>query len=332
MQKKILVFILIVLSTFLLSGCNKDPKPYIKNQFAMDTLIEITAYGDNAKSATEETLSEFKRIETLTNQFDENSQISQINKSAGKAPVVVDKDVIEMIKIATERSQKLSGALDITIGPLTKLWSIGKNGDFIPRDDEIAELLNLVDYKLIVIDENKNTVFLPKENMSLDLGAVAKEYATLKMYNILKQRGIKSALINSGGNIRTLGLKPDGNPWRIGIQDPRDPDKIAASITLSPWNMLETSGDYQRFFEKDGIRYSHILNPKTGKPANEVMSVTVISNSENNNYMLATSLFVLGPEKGKELIKQFPGAEAVWITNKKEIITTDGLKNSITIE
>ncbi|MDL2280868.1 FAD:protein FMN transferase [Selenomonadales bacterium OttesenSCG-928-I06] len=330
MRKKIALIMIISLSLVLLSGCKKEAKPYVTTQFAMDTVIEITAYGDNAKIATDQALAEFKRIESLTNQFAKNSQISQINQAAGEYPVVVDKDVIEMIKTANDRAKKLDGALDITIGPLTKLWSVGKKGDFVPSDEEIAELLDLVDYKLIIIDENESTVYLPKKGMRLDLGAVAKEYGTLKICNILKQNNITSALINAGGNIRTIGTRPDGTPWRIGIQDPRNPDKIAAIITLTNWNMLETSGDYQRFFEKDGIRYSHILNPKTGKQPNEVMSVTVISNSENNNYMLATSLFVLGPEKGKELIKQFPDTEAVWITSNKDIITTDGLGNELT--
>ena len=332
MRKKIALIIIIFLSLFLLSGCKKEPKPYVTTQFAMGTVIEITTYGDNAKNATDQAMAEFKRIESLTNQFDENSQISQINKAAGEHPVVVDKNVLKMIKTAIDRAEKLGGALDITIGPLTNLWSVGKKGDYVPSDDEISKLIDLVNYKLIIIDENKSTVFLPKKGMRLDLGAVAKEYGTLQVRNILRQNGITSALINAGGNIRTIGSRPDGNPWRIGIQHPRNPGKAAAIITLTNWNMLETSGDYQRFFEKDGVRYSHILNPKTGKQPREVMSVTVISNSENDNYMLATSLFVLGPDKGKALIQQFPGTEAVWITNNKDIITTNGLGNHLTKE
>ncbi|MDR1702280.1 MAG: FAD:protein FMN transferase [Sporomusaceae bacterium] len=307
------------------------PQQYKETRFMMDTVIEITAYGGNAATAVPKVMAEFQRIQNLTNQFDENSQVAQINRLAGEEPVAVDKTLMEMLKRANANSVKLNGALDVTVGVLTNLWGVGRKGDFVPEQAQIDTLLPFVDYKLLKIDETKNTVYLPQKGMRIDLGAVAKEYATYRAVQILKEAGINSALINAGGDIRVIGLRPDGNPWRIGVQDPRQSDGIRAKIDLTEWDSLETSGDYQRFFEKDGVRYSHILDPKTGKQPREVTSVTVVSNSAADNYMLATALFVLGVEKGQEVLKKFPGAEAIWVTNDNKTVITPGLAGKVEI-
>lgn len=323
------VLIIMVLSTGCLSSSLFAPKPYKETQFLMDTIVEITAYGPNAEQGVAAAFSEFQRLHTLTNNFDENSQLSQINQMAGKSKVVVDPDLIQIIAFSQEVSEKLGDSFDITVGPLTKLWGIGHKGEYIPTQAEIDKVLPLVNYHLVQLDPVNHTVYLPKEGMSLDLGGIAKGYATDKVIEILKAKGITSALVNAGGDVRVIGNKPDGKPWRIGVQNPRQADGISAKLALTQWDTMETSGDYQRFIMKDGIRYSHILNPRTGWQPREVASVTMVNNSSTYGDILSKPIFVLGVERGLEILKKFPGTEAVIVTMDGKIIVTPGLEGKI---
>ncbi|CQR71107.1 Thiamine biosynthesis lipoprotein ApbE precursor [Sporomusa ovata DSM 2662] len=324
----LLIFLLIV-STGCSTGSLFSAKPYKETQFLMDTIIEITAYGNGSEEGVKAAFAEFKRISELTNRFDESSQVSKINQAAGKEKVQVDPDVITMLKLARSRSEQLNGALDVSVGALTELWSVGHKGEFVPSDSEIKALLPLVNFTLIEIDDQANTVFLLKPGMRIDLGAVAKGYADRKAIDTLKAHGIKSALVNAGGDVRVIGKRPDGQPWRIGVQDPRDSEGIAAKLALADWDVLETSGDYQRFFIKDGVRYSHIIDPHTGYQPQGVASVTIVAKAENNVDILSTAIFVLGVEKGQELLKQYPGTEAIFITTDGKKIITPGLEGKI---
>jgi thiamine biosynthesis lipoprotein len=288
-------------------------KPYKETQFLMDTIIEITAYGPNKEDAVKKAFEEFKRIQSMSDRFNSESQVSQINRMAGISPIAVDSDLIQMINASIGISKKTDGAFDITIGPLTELWGIGHKGDFIPTQEEIDTVLPLVDYRKIQVDSINNTVYLPQKGMKLDLGGLAKDYAINKAITALKANGITSALVNAGGDIQVIGTKPDGKPWRIGVQDPRNSEGVIAKITLNNWNMVQTSGDYQRFFIKDGIRYAHILNPKTGRQPTEVASVTLVYNDTDISKDIASSGFlVLGLEQGMAAVKQIPGIEALF--------------------
>lgn len=325
----ILLVFLLAISTGCSTGNLFSDKPYKETQFLMDTIIEITAYGKGNEAAVTAAFAEFKRIHELTNRFDESSQVSKINQAAGKEKVQVDPDIIAMLKLARSRSEQLNGALDVSVGALTELWSVGHKGEFVPSDAEIKALLPLVNFRLIEIDDKANTVFLPKPGMRIDLGAVAKGYADRKAIDALKAHGIKSALVNAGGDVRVIGKRPDGQPWRLGVQDPRDSEGIAAKLALTDWDVLETSGDYQRFFIKDGVRYSHIIDPRTGYQPREIASVTIVAKAENNVDILSTALFVLGVEKGQELLKQYPGTEAIFITSDGKKVITPGLEGKI---
>lgn len=325
----VLMLVFLAGSVGCLPGGLFAPKPYKETQFVMDTIIEITAYGKGNEAAVKAAFAEFKRINDLTNRFDENSQVSKVNQAAGKDRVMVDADVIAMLKLARSRSEQLNGALDVTIGALTELWGVGHKGEFVPRDAEIQALLPLVNFRLVEIDDQANTVFLPKPGMRLDLGAVAKGYANRKAIDALKAHGITSALVNAGGDVRIIGKRPDGQSWRIGVQDPRDTEGIAAKLALSDWDVLETSGDYQRFFMKDGVRYSHIIDPRSGYQPREVASVTIVAKSENYVDILSTAMFVLGVEKGRKLLEQYPGTEAIFITSDGKKIITPGLTGKI---
>lgn len=300
---RILISVLLIFLLAISAGCSSGslfaPKQYKETQFLMDTIIEITAYGSDSEAGVKAAFAEFKRINELTNRFDENSQVSKINQAAGKGKVQVDPDVITMLKLARSRSEQLNGAFDVTIGALTELWGIGHKGEFVPSDAEIKAQLPLVDFRLLEIDDKANTVFLPKTGMKIDLGAVGKGYANRKAIDALKAHGVKSALVNAGGDVRVIGKRPDGQPWRIGVQDPRNSEGIAAKLALTEWDVLETSGDYQRYFIKDGVRYSHIIDPRTGYQPREVASITIVAKSENYVDILSTAMFVLGVEKGR---------------------------------
>lgn len=333
MARRLLAAVVIIIALFI-SGCLSNigaPKAYKETQFLMDTVVEITAYGPDAEKAVKAAFEEFQHLHALTNNFDENSQVSKINQMAGKEKVTVDPDLVKIIKFSQEASEKLGGSFDITIGPLTQLWGIGHKGDYVPSQAEIDNILPLVDYRLLEVDAASNTVYLPKPGMMLDLGAIAKGYATDQAVEVLKSKGIKSALVNAGGDVRVIGNKPDGKPWRIGIQHPRDPDGISAKLALTNWDTMETSGDYQRFMMKDGTRYSHILDPRTGWQPREVASVTIVNSSSTYGDILSKPIFVLGVEKGLEILKQFPGNEAVIVTLDGNIIVTPGLEGKIEI-
>ncbi|WP_371363608.1 FAD:protein FMN transferase [Sporomusa rhizae] len=334
MLRRLVCISLICLMLFSLVGCSPtalfSPKPYKDTQFLMDTIIEITAYGSNKEAAVKSAFDEFQRIQSISDRFNPESQLSKINQMAGIAPVQVDSDLVKMINDAITISEKTDGAFDITIGPLTELWGIGHKGEFVPSQAEINKVLPLVNYRKIQVDSNNNTVYLPEKGMSLDLGGVAKDYALTRAAAILKSLGIKSALINAGGDIQVIGTRPDGKPWRIGVQDPRNSEGVIAKVTLTNWNMMQTSGDYQRYFIKDGVRYAHILNPKTGRQPTEIASTTLVYNDVDVPNDIASSGFiVLGLERGMEALKQFPGVEAIIVTTDGKVITTPGLKDNV---
>ncbi|MBP2651758.1 MAG: apbE [Firmicutes bacterium] len=298
----------------------------------MDTIIEITAYGPDSEAGVNAAFEEFKQIQKLSDHFDAESQVTKINQQAGIAPVSVSDELIEMINYANSISQKTDGAFDITIGPLTELWGIGHKDDYIPTQQEIDNVLPLIDYRKIKIDQANRTVYLPQAGMKLDLGGIGKDYALYKAAAALKSCGVKSALINAGGDISVIGSKPDGTPWRIGVQDPRDTENVIAKFPLSPWNTSQTSGDYQRFFIKDNIRYAHILNPRTGHQPTELASVTLVYNDDevySGGDIASSGFMILGLEKSLAALQTFPGVEAIFVTTDGQVIITPGLKAKI---
>jgi len=301
----------------------------------MDTIIEITAYGSNNEVAVGAAFDEFKRIQAISDRFNPDSQISEINRMAGISPVKVSPDLIKMINDSVDVSKKTDGAFDISVGSLTELWGIGHKGEFVPTQEEINSILPLVNYQMIQVNTKDETVYLPKVGMKLDLGGVAKDYALNKAIEILKTYDIKAALLNAGGDIQVIGKKPDGNSWRIGVQDSRNTDGVIAKVTLNSWNTAQTSGDYQRFFIKDGVRYAHILNPKDGRQPSEIASVTLVykdSEIYNTGDIASSGFLVLGLEKSMEALKKFPGVEAIFVTTDGKVVVTPGLKDNVELE
>lgn len=328
--------IILLITAALAAACRPGgwtaTKPYNETQFLMDTVVEITAYGPGAEQAVKAAFAEFKRLQDISSNFDPASQLSQINQAAGRNKVKVDPDLIAMLQRADELAEKLDGAFDVTIGPLTDLWGIGRKGDYIPPQADIDKVLPLVNYRLLEVDNAAGTVFLPKEGMKIDLGGIAKGYAVDKAILVLKNHGVKSALINAGGDVRVIGRRPDGNPWRIGVMHPRKADAIIAKLALTDWDTMETSGDYQRYIMHDGVRYAHILDPRTGRQPRQLASVTVVLNNSADGDIFSTALFILGPERGMASLRKFPGVEAIMVADDGKVLVSPGLEGKAEIE
>jgi thiamine biosynthesis lipoprotein len=326
------LFAVCCLLIVLFASCSvKKEKIYRKTMIRMDTLVAISVVADSperADAAINSAFDEIGSLGRLLNFFSASSELSSINKNAGISEVRVSPVTLDVIEKAIYVSENTNGAFDPTIGPEISLWDFHSRK--IPDDKTIRERLPLVNYRLIKVDKNKSTVYLEKKGMLMDLGAIAKGYAADKAVEELKKKGIKAGLVAVAGDIRAFGLKPDGKPWRIGIRSPRprnNGDEIMATVELTDM-AISTSGDYERYFISDGKRYHHILDPKTGRSADGCRSVTVIAKKGFQTDAFSTGVFVLGPEKGKEVLKHM-GFDGVIVEKSGNIETTPGLKGRI---
>ena len=259
--------------------------------------------------------------------------MNRLNSMAGKDYIKISPETFFVLETARKYSELSKGKFDITIGPLVKAWAIGTDNARIPEQKEVDSLLPLVSYNDIVLNKSTLKAGLARKNQIADLGGIAKGYAGDEAVKILKKNGISSAFINIGGNVVTFGKKPDGSLWKIAIQNPRSGDGNFIGILNVASKAIVTSGDYERYFIKNGVRYHHILDPSTGYPAeSDLIAVTVVYDKSVDADALSTSLFILGMKRGYELIKTINGAEAVFITQKHEIYITKALKNIFTFK
>lgn len=287
----------------------------------MGTVVEIQILegdGQNYPVAFEKAFDEIRRIDSLFSDYKDSSSISLINRlDSGK--VVLPKEVVALIKKALKISAETSGAFDVTVGGLVKLWGFKDETYHIPAKDSILMVMKNTGYSnLEVVDDS---TIIKKKNSQLDLSGIAKGYAVDMAYSVLKGSGIKSFLINAGGEIRGMG-----EDWKTGVQDPFTEQGIV-EIIVPGEKAVATSGNYQNYFEVDKIRYCHLFDPRTGFPADKVVSVTVISDDVTLADALATAFFVIGIEKSKELLKRFPGSEFLIIDKDGKKFYSDGFKN-----
>lgn len=334
-MKKNLLVLLIFAALLNLAACaGRKPAVYKKTKPLMDTLVTITVVTNSegeAEKAIDDALSTIDRFSGLINFFSDRSELAQINGDAGIRPVRVSPDTLGVIERAVFIAEKSGGAFDPTIGPETRMWDFSKK--IRPPDASIREKLGLVNYRDILVDREKSTVFLRRKGMMLDLGGIAKGYAADMALENLKRNGITAGLVAAAGDIRAFGLKPDGTPWNIGIKNPRQnskADELIARARLTG-KAISTSGDYERYFIEHGRRYHHLLDPKTGYPAGGCRSVTVISDSGLYADGFSTAVFVSGPEKGMRLVTD-AGVDALIIDKDGGIHTTPGLKGLVTFE
>lgn len=279
----------------------------------MGTLVEISAFDNDeskVQSAIQSAFDEIQRLEKLMSTHILNSEISKINQSAGTRPVPVSPEVLEVIDRALYWAKQTNGALDISIGPVQDLWGFEGDHPSLPDKNTLAQKLSKVGYDKIRLDHQ--TVLLQEKGMHLHLGAIAKGYAVDRAIKILQEKNIHHAFINAGGDLKTLGNRPDKTAWKIGLQHPRKPESVLASFSLSG-KAVATSGDYQKYFDQEGIRYHHIMNPKTGYPVTGIMSATVVTDTVMDADALSTAVFVMGVEKGLAFIDSLENTEGLII-------------------
>jgi len=292
----------------------------------MGTMIEIILMDDDEGSADQAVLQAFqemKRIETLMSSWIDSSDVTRINRSAGKEWVKVSPETMEVIKKAKEISELSEGAFDITVAPLVDLWRKAREKKTPPSVEDVKGKLDLVNFRNIGIDP-KGRVFLKKEGMAIDLGGIAKGHAVDKAFNVLRSLGYNNLIVNAGGDLRIGGTK-NNQPWSIGIQNPREPQKILTTIPLSDV-AVATSGDYQKFFIYQGKQYHHIVNPKNGFPTEGCQSVTIVTKDCITADGLATAIFVLGPKKGYALCQKLDGVDCLIVYEEGKIIRSPNLK------
>jgi thiamine biosynthesis lipoprotein len=298
----------------------------------MGTLVEITVVAPE-NQATADAMSgafqEMRRIEKLMSRRMEGSAVWQVDQAAGKTPVIVNEDVLSVIRVALEVSRLSGGGFDVTVGSLVDLWNRCWRESRVPSKQEVEATLRLVDHQNLEMDERKKTLFLKREGMGLTLGGIAKGYAVDQAFRFLEDRGIKDFIINAGGDLRARGTKL-GAPWVVGIQDPRDKSRIMATMRVKD-AAVATSGDYERYFTKDGVRYHHILNPRTGFPARQCQSVTILCDELIWADALATATFVLGPKRGMALLEELPDAEALIVDGKGKMTLSSGMEGRISL-
>jgi len=327
LKKSHILFLLVI----LIYGCSHEPqlKVYKKFRIVMDTVVTITVVSPSEKDAETAINAAFSVIERLDKSlsvFSPDSEISKINKSAGVDFVKVSEDTYQLINAAIKIAQVSDGAFDPTIGPIVNLWDFVKKVK--PHPDKIRDRLSLVNYKDVLFDDSDMSVKLKNKGMALDLGGIAKGFAADKAVLSLKTSGIKAGIVACAGDIKVFGKKPDMKNWLVGIRSPRGkPEDLNAVLSLNDL-AVSTSGDYERYFIINDIRYHHLLDPKTGSPAIGFQSVSIVNTQGVNTDSLSTAVFVLGPQKGLELVNKMK-LMAYMVYSDGSVYVTDNLKELI---
>jgi thiamine biosynthesis lipoprotein len=293
----------------------------------MDTVMQLTAYGDAAPEGLAAAGAAIERLERLVSVTREDSEVYRANSRPGQA-LPVSEDTALLIENALRIGARTGGALDISVYPIVKAWGFTTDGYRIPSDGELAALLASVDYTAIEYERDAQTLRVP-EGMQIDLGSIAKGYSGDLAAEALRASGVRSALLSLGGNIQTLGAKPNGEPWRVAVRDPEDAELYAGAIDVTD-KAVVTSGGYERYFTgENGEIYWHIMDPATGRPARSgLISVTVVGTSGMECDALSTALFVLGAEGAAAYWREYGGFDAVLITENREIWITEGIERA----
>lgn len=316
MKRLILPFFALV---FLLTACGRDPAQ--QQFFAMDTVMSITAYGNGAEEAVTAAMAKVNTLETLLSRTRKGSDIDLLNANR---TATVSSDTANVLSLALEWNRKTNGAFDVTIAPVVTAWGFGGADEHrIPSQEKLNELLTLVDSDMLTLDGS--IAHLSKADMEVDLGGIAKGYAASQAEQVIRDYGVESALLDLGHNITVIGSKPDGSAWRIAVQDPANNSSMVGVLSLRDCSAV-TSGGYQRYFEQDGQTYHHIIDPRTGYPADSgIVSATVVCSDSGLADLLSTAVFVLGVEDALTLWRTEGGFDLVLVTNDSTVVVTEGL-------
>lgn len=324
-----------VIAIMVLAACERAPEmgTYKKSAEVMYTTVTITVVADGpdvADRAIDAAFAEIARLEGLLSFWTETSEIAALNREAGRGPVRLSDETYEIVARAMEISRETDGAFDGTIGPVIREWDF--KTQTLPDPEALARAIKRVDYRRIRMDSAARTAYLESAEMSFDTGGIAKGYAADRAVGALKANGIRAGIVAVAGDVRVFGTRQNGSRWRVGIRDPRgEPEDLIASIDLGGAGSdeaISTSGDYERYFVRDGVRYHHLLDPRTGMPAEGSMSVTVVAPKAVLTDGYATGVFVLGPEKGIALLERL-GLGGVIITADGRRLVTRNLESRV---
>lgn len=319
------VMALVCLVLMTVTGCGSTPisEKETAEIFAMDTIMDLTVYGESASELLTEARQLVQKYEGLFSVNTRTSDVAKLNQSSGRA-VQVSPETYELIQKSIEISKKTEGLFDISIYPLVRAWGFTKEEYRVPEPEELGRLLEKVDASKIRLEPD-NRVTLP-EGMEIDLGGIAKGYLSQKLTELFQEGGAQAAVVSLGGNVQTFGKKPDGTPFMVGITDPSDGTSVLGTIRIGEKAVI-TSGSYQRYFEKNGKVYHHIIDKRTGAPAqSDLTSVTVIGEDGVTADSLATALFVMGKERAVQFAASHPEIQLVLVDTESQVWTSEGIE------
>lgn len=310
------------------------PSPVARVWEVMGTLLEVTVWEPDsarARAALAAARAAVLRVDTLMSVYKPESELSTVNRRAGSdTSTVVSPETAAVLEAALRCAELSGGALDVTVGPVVDAWGFYREQGAVPPAAVLDSVRALVGYRQVEYDPATRRVRLPLRGMRLDFGAVAKGYAVDRAIEAVRAQGIGRATVDLGGNLGFLGTAPEGGDWPVGVRDPREVGSLAARLAVQG-GAVATSGDYERFFEHDGVRYSHIIDPRTGWPSRGVEGVTVVAPDGITSDALSTALFVLGPERGCPVARA-ARVEALWITATGAVVFTPGLAGRVELD
>ena len=315
---------ILLAALLLFTGCTAKPEDYETEFFAMDTVMTVHLYGaKQAQSLGQTLIQQINTLDAALSVTRPANDVSRLNAGESLTPSPV---VIDLLNLTLALSDRTGGCLDPTVYPVVKLWGFTTGEYHVPSEAEIAETLQYCGVQHI---HRENETLRLDQGSALDFGAVAKGYAAELCANQLTDAGV-NGILALGGNIQTVGSKPDGSPWRVGVTDPTDPSRSVAVLNLTGSNAVVTSGGYQRYFEENGQRYSHIMDPATGKSAKSgLSSVTIVADSGFLADGLSTALYVMGPARAEDFWRSSDDFECVLITDDGKMLVTEGLADKI---
>lgn len=312
----------------LFSVVCSEQQPYKRTLKLMGSRFDVTVVAKDSNEGNkyiDTAVAEITRIEKLISSWDANSQTSDINRNAGIKPVTVDSELFELMERAIGISKLTDGAFDISYASMDRIWKFDGSMTVMPSEEEITTSVSKVGYQNIILDKENSTIFLKLEGMKIGFGAIGKGYAADKAKDLLISKGVPSGIINASGDMNTWGKQPDGSEWKVAITNPMDKNKVFALLPINNGAVV-TSGNYEKFVNFNGKRYTHIIDPRTGYPSSGIISVTVFAPKAELADALATSVFVMGKEAGLDRINQLPIIECIIIDDKGNITKSKNIE------
>jgi thiamine biosynthesis lipoprotein len=308
--------------TMSLPAIHKKAMKLMGNRFEISVVSEDEAL---AETMIGRAVDEIRRIEKLLTTFDQSSQTNQVNDQAGIAPVKVDREVFDLVARSLKISQLTQGAFDISYGSIDKkLWNFDRNMTELPDPITAKQMVRLINYRNVILDEKNTTIFLKERGMRIGFGGIGKGYAAERAKQVLIENGVTSGIVNASGDLAAWGRQPDGSEWTIGIADPDAADLPFSYLNITDMSVA-TSGNYEKFVMIGGKKYSHTINPRTGLPVTGIKSVTIISPNAEVSDAMATPLMIMGIKVGLDLINQIRGIGCVIIDDNNRIYTSKNI-------